>query len=220
MSWKCYNTAMKTLLMMIVGYLFGSVPWALVIGLVFYHKDVRKEGSHNLGGTNAGRVLGKPAGVAVILLDALKAFFTMALAHYIAPGTEIYAGLACCFGHCFPLFAHFKGGKAVATSYGFLLGITVFITGQWFWNFFFVILCFFIILYLFRMVSLASILALLIEVITSFLLYAKGFNPLSTSISLLLLWIFITYRHRANISRIMHHEESHVKWMGPELWGK
>ena len=134
---------MTTFLVLLLSYLFGSIPWALVIGLVFFHKDIRKEGSGNLGGTNAGRVLGKPAGVTVILLDALKAFFSMMLAHYLAPGAEIYAGLACCIGHCFPVFAHFKGGKAVATSYGFLLGITVFITNQWFWNFFWVIVCFF-----------------------------------------------------------------------------
>lgn len=211
---------MTTFLVLLLSYLFGSIPWALVIGLVFYHKDIRKEGSGNLGGTNAGRVLGKPAGVTVILLDALKAFFSMMLAHYLAPGMEIYAGLACCIGHCFPVFAHFKGGKAVATSYGFLLGITVFITNQWFWNFFWVILCFFIVLYLFRMVSLASISALGVEVITSFALCAKGINPLSTSLSLLVLWAFITYRHKTNLGRIRNHTESHVKWMGRELWGK
>jgi glycerol-3-phosphate acyltransferase PlsY len=211
---------MKTFLVLVLSYLFGSIPWALVIGLVFFHKDIRKEGSGNLGGTNAGRVLGKPAGVTVILLDALKAFFSMMLAHYLAPGTEIYAGLACCIGHCFPVFAHFKGGKAVATSYGFLLGITVFITQQWFWNFFWVILCFFIVLYLFRMVSLASISALGVEVITSFLLVVTGKNPLSTALSLLVLWAFITYRHKTNIGRIAAHTESHVKWMGRELWGK
>ena len=211
---------MTTFLVLLLSYLFGSIPWALVIGLVFYHKDIRKEGSGNLGGTNAGRVLGKPAGVTVILLDALKAFFSMMLAHYLAPGMEIYAGLACCIGHCFPVFAHFKGGKAVATSYGFLLGITVFFTNQWFWNFFWVILCFFIVLYLFRMVSLASISALGVEVITSFVLCAKGINPLSTSLSLLVLWAFITYRHKTNLGRIRNHTESHVKWMGRELWGK
>ena len=211
---------MTTFLVLLLSYLFGSIPWALVIGLVFYHKDIRKEGSGNLGGTNAGRVLGKPAGVTVILLDALKAFFSMMLAHYLAPGMEIYAGLACCVGHCFPVFAHFKGGKAVAASYGFLLGITVFITSQWFWNFFWVILCFFIVLYLFRMVSLASISALGVEVITSFALCAKGINPLSTSLSLLVLWAFITYRHKTNLGRIRNHTESHVKWMGRELWGK
>jgi glycerol-3-phosphate acyltransferase PlsY len=187
---------------------------------VFFHKDIRKEGSGNLGGTNAGRVLGKPAGVTVILLDALKAFFSMMLAHYLAPGAEIYAGLACCIGHCFPVFAHFKGGKAVATSYGFLLGITVFITNQWFWNFFWVIVCFFLVLYLFRMVSLASISALGIEVVTSFILVSQGKNPLSTAVSLLVLWAFITYRHKTNLSRIKAHTESHVKWMGRELWGR
>jgi glycerol-3-phosphate acyltransferase PlsY len=211
---------MTTFLVLLLSYLFGSIPWALVIGLVFFHKDIRKEGSGNLGGTNAGRVLGKPAGVTVILLDALKAFFSMMLAHYLAPGAEIYAGLACCIGHCFPVFAHFKGGKAVATSYGFLLGITVFITNQWFWNFFWVIVCFFLVLYLFRMVSLASISALGIEVITSFILVSQGKNPLSTAVSLLVLWAFITYRHKTNLSRIKAHTESHVKWMGRELWGR
>lgn len=211
---------MTTVLVLILSYLFGSIPWALVIGLVFFHKDIRKEGSGNLGGTNAGRVLGKPAGVTVILLDALKAFFSMMLAHYLAPGTEIYAGLACCIGHCFPVFAHFKGGKAVATSYGFLLGITVFITHQWFWNFFWVILCFFIVLYLFRMVSLASIAALGVEAITSLILAIMGLNPWSTTGALLILWVFITYRHKTNIERIKKHTESHVKWMGKELWGK
>lgn len=211
---------MTTFLVLILSYLIGSIPWALVIGLVFFHNDIRKEGSGNLGGTNAGRVLGKSAGVSVTLLDALKAFFSMMLAYYLAPGTEIYAGLACCIGHCFPVFAHFKGGKAVATSYGFLLGITMFVTHQWFWNFFWAIGCFFTILYLFRMVSLASISALGIEVITSFILVLPGINSISTALCLLLLWAFVTYRHKANLERIASHTESHVKWMGRELWGK
>ena len=63
---------MKTILVIILSYLFGSIPWGLVIGKVFFHKDIRKEGSGNIGGTNAGRILGKPAGIVVILLDALK----------------------------------------------------------------------------------------------------------------------------------------------------
>ena len=60
-----------------LGYVIGSIPWALIIGKVFYHKDIRQYGSGNLGGSNAGRVLGKPAGVAVIVLDALKALLVM-----------------------------------------------------------------------------------------------------------------------------------------------
>jgi len=208
------------ILVMIISYLFGSIPWALVIGLVFYHKDIRKEGSGNLGGTNAGRVLGKKAGITVILLDALKGFISMAVAHVLCPGSEIYAGLACCIGHCFPVFAKFKGGKAVATSYGFLLGIACFITHEYFFNFIWAIIVFLIILYLFRMVSLASISALLIESITCLILYFYQRNPIEVFISVLVLSIFVAYRHKANIIRIINHQESHVKWMGPELWGK
>ena len=120
----------------ILSYLFGSIPWSLVIGKVFFHKDIRTEGSGNLGGTNAGRVLGKKVGIIVIVLDALKAFFSMLLASYIAKDAIIYAGLACCIGHCFPIFAQFKGGKAVATSFGFFLGIATFINHQYFFQFF------------------------------------------------------------------------------------
>ena len=107
-----------------------------------FHKDIRTEGSGNLGGTNAGRVLGKKVGITVIVLDALKAFFSMLLASYITKDAMIYAGLACCIGHCFPIFAQFKGGKAVATSFGFFLGIATFINHQYFYQFFLPLLIF------------------------------------------------------------------------------
>ncbi len=201
---------MKIALAILISYLFGSVPWALVIGKLFYHKDIRLEGSGNLGASNAGRVLGKHVAVIVTVLDALKAFLSMMIAHSIAPGAEIYAGLACCIGHCFPLFAGFKGGKAVATSYGFFLGIAVFLTGNYFWQFFFPVLCFFGILWLCRMVSLSSILSLLIAAIVSFVLKCD----ISISISLLILWAFVTYRHHSNIQRMMNGTESKIKWMG------
>ena len=122
---------MKFALIILLSYLLGSIPWALVIGKVFYGKDIRLEGSGNLGGTNAGRVLGKKAGVSVIVLDALKGLIAMLIANMIAPETIIYAGLACCIGHCFPVFANFKGGKAVATSFGYLLGISTLVTHNW-----------------------------------------------------------------------------------------
>lgn len=199
-----------TILAILLSYLFGSIPWALVIGKTFYHKDIRTEGSGNLGATNAGRVLGKPAGIAVTVLDALKAFLSMYIASRIAPGTEIYAGLACCLGHCFPLFAGFHGGKAVATSYGFFLGISLLVTGHIFWQFFFEIICFFAILYACRMVSASSILSVGIAVPVSFLL---GNEP-KVTIALLILWLLVTYRHRANIERIYKGTESRIKWMG------
>ena len=200
----------------ILSYLFGSVPWSLVIGKVFFHKDIRTEGSGNLGGTNAGRVLGKKVGIIVIVLDALKAFFSMLLASYIAKDAMIYAGLACCIGHCFPIFAQFKGGKAVATCFGFFLGIATFINHQYFFQFFLPLLVFLVSLYLCRMVSLSSMIGLGSGILISFFIG----NPLSITLSIFVLWLFVVYRHRANIERIKNGTESKIKWMGKSLWEK
>ncbi len=207
---------LKFISVIVLSYLFGSIPWSLVIGKVFFNKDIRKEGSGNLGGTNAGRVLGKKAGITVILLDALKGFFSMMLAATIAPDAIIYAGLACCIGHCFPIFAGFKGGKAVATSFGFLLGIATFINGQYFFELILPLLIFIISLYLYRMVSLSSIIALGSSIIISLCIN----NPLSITISTLILWIFVVIRHHANIQRILDGSECKIQWMGKPLWEK
>lgn len=200
---------MKTILVILLAYLFGSIPWALVIGKVFYNVDIRTQGSGNLGGTNAGRVLGKKAGVSVTILDALKAFFAVLCAKYFAPDAMILAGLACCVGHCFPVFANFRGGKAVATTYGYLLAISVFVTNNILLQFLFPIVCFFVCLYFTKMVSLSSIVSLgiasLISLITS--------HNLTVTISIFVLWLFVTYRHKQNIVRIMNHEEKKITWM-------
>ena len=75
---------MYEILLILLGYLYGSIPFALVIGKVFYNTDVRESGSGNLGGTNAGRVLGKKAGISVIVLDALKAVIIYNLSSYLS----------------------------------------------------------------------------------------------------------------------------------------
>lgn len=201
---------MKTAIAILISYLFGSVPWALVIGKVFYHKDIRNEGSGNLGASNAGRVLGKPAAVSVTVLDAIKAFLSMFVATLISKDAILYAGLACAFGHCFPVFAQFKGGKAVATAYGFFLGITVFVTHNWLINFILPVIAFFVMLYITKIVSISSITAVGIEMIASFI-----FNHnLALSICLLILWAFITYRHKSNLIKLKNGQENKVKWMG------
>lgn len=201
---------MKTAIVILISYLFGSVPWALVIGKVFYHKDIRNEGSGNLGASNAGRVLGKPAAVSVTVLDAIKAFLSMFVATLISKDAILYAGLACAFGHCFPVFAQFKGGKAVATAYGFFLGITVFVTHNWLINFILPVIAFFGMLYITKIVSISSITAVGIEMIASFI-----FNHnLPLSICLVILWAFITYRHKSNLIKLKNGQENKVKWMG------
>lgn len=212
---------MKILLAILFSYLFGSIPWGLVIGKVFFHKDIRKEGSGNAGGTNAGRVLGKPIGVLVIALDALKGLISMTLAHFIAPGSEIYAGVACCIGHCFPCFAQFKGGKAVATTYGFFLGITLFVTNSWIITFALPVITFFVLLFFTRMVSFSSMSAIALTGIVSLFAYFNGsITELSVPVTILLLSVFVIYRHKANIKRIIEGKESRIQWMGKAPWEK
>ena len=98
-----------------VGYLLGSIPFALIIGKVFFKTDIRNHGSGNLGGGNAGRVLGKGAGLSVMTLDILKVTLAIFIASLLHDSQEIMilAGLFAAVGHCFPVFARFKGGKAV-----------------------------------------------------------------------------------------------------------
>ena len=119
---------MNIIILIVLGYFIGSIPFALIIGKVFYKTDIREYGSKNLGGGNAGRVLGKKAGVAVMTLDILKVSFVVFLATLFG-GSEtavVCGGLAAAIGHCWPVFAKFRGGKAVATMYGFLFGLFVF----------------------------------------------------------------------------------------------
>ena len=147
-------------LAIIIAYLFGSVPWALVVGKVFYNVDVREHGSGNLGGTNAGRVLGSKAGAAVIILDVLKAFIVVTIFSFINPNLAVIAGMFASLGHCFPIFANFKGGKAVATNYGYILSISLFVMHNTLIQFVLPIALFIVLLLAFKMVSLSSVVSL------------------------------------------------------------
>lgn len=193
-----------------IGYLLGSIPFALVIGKLFYHTDIRKYGSGNLGGTNAGRVLGKKAGIATIVLDVLKVVLAVAI---VALGFDdkemsIWAGVAAAFGHCYPLFAHFKGGKAAATLVGFLLSTAIF-TFQNVWFIVVPLIAFFLMLYLFKMVSLASIAMALVSSIYISIMQ----DQLVITAASWLLSVLVIYRHRSNIVKIINHNENKITWM-------
>ncbi len=190
-------------------YLFGSIPWALVIGKVFYKTDVRQHGSGNLGGSNAGRVLGKKVGATVIFLDGTKAFISVALSALLFPEYTILAGLACCIGHCFPIFANFRGGKAVATTMGYFLGLGLFVTNSFIGMFLLPLVIFFIALYFSKMVSLSSLIAIGSEAVISFIIQPN----LTVSLSIVSLFLFVTYRHKENIKRILSNEEKKITWM-------
>ena len=207
---------MRTLLFficLILGYLLGSIPFALVIGKVFYKKDIRNYGSGNLGGTNAGRILGPKAGVAVILCDILKVVLATAIATTVSAETAIWTGLACCIGHCYPIFANFKGGKAVSTVFGFLLGTTIFVFHR---ASFFIVpaLMFLIVLYLFKYVSLASICATLCSsLFISACFWQFNFQNICIIFASWMMTILVIYRHHSNIDKIKKGTENSISWM-------
>ena len=204
---------MMTVLCIILGYLLGSIPFALVIGKLFYKTDIRQYGSGNLGGTNAGRVLGKKAGISVIVLDVLKVVLAAGLASLVSEPAAIWTSLACCIGHCYPIFAHFKGGKAVTTMFGFLISTSIFIF-QEFSYFLVPLFMFLIILYLFKYVSLGSICA---SVCSSLYITAQllslDVNNLFIILASWLMTLLVIYRHSANIKRIQEGTENKVTWL-------
>ena len=199
---------MYEILLILLGYLYGSIPFALVIGKVFYNTDVRESGSGNLGGTNAGRILGKKAGISVIVLDALKAVIIFYLSSYLSlkfnlnPDIKYIAGLACIFGHCYPIFAEFRGGKAVSTSLGYFLCIEPLYAVV-------AIVVFLLVLKISKYVSLSSIsTALIVLCITPFLAVS-----ITAKLCMLVAVILLVYRHKDNIKRIKNHTESKIQWM-------
>ncbi len=201
---------MRIVLVMLLGYLIGSVPFALVIGRVFYHTDVRQHGSRNLGGSNTGRVLGKKAGLAVMTLDLLKVSFVVLLARWIT-GTEagmVLGSLCAAAGHCWPVFARFRGGKAVATMYGFLFGLFAF-AGHSPLMFFLPLAVFLLVLYGTKIVSLSSMLSAAAVTLYAFL----TLGACAVSAALAVFTIVIILRHRQNILRLLQGKENRITWM-------
>src|SRR5690625_855523 len=115
---------MEYIIFAIIAYLLGSIPSALIVGKVGFNLDIREKGSGNLGATNAFRVLGLKAGSIVILADILKGTTATLLPLLVdAELSRLIIGIFAVLGHTYPLFARFKGGKAVATSGGVILGV-------------------------------------------------------------------------------------------------
>lgn len=201
---------MDLILILILGYLVGAVPFAFVIGKVFYRTDVRHHGSGNLGGSNTGRVLGKKAGVAVMTLDILKVTFVVFLATRISthPWAVACGALAAAVGHCYPVFLHFRGGKAVATLYGLLFSLWVCV-GYSPLTFFLPLVTFLAVLNLFRIVSLSSMVSAAAAVVYLWLTGAHC----SVVIAGLLFTALIILRHRENIGRMCRGTENKVRWI-------
>ncbi|MFZ0446525.1 MAG: glycerol-3-phosphate 1-O-acyltransferase PlsY [Bacillus sp. (in: firmicutes)] len=192
------------LTLVLFSYLLGSIPSALIVGKLGYNIDIREFGSGNLGATNTFRILGIKAGIIVTIADILKGIIAGLLPIFFSVDINILLiGLFASIGHIFPIFAKFKGGKAVATSAGVLIAYNYQI-------FLIALLIFIITLYLFKMISLASITSAIFV-----FLYAIVFNSSDNLLVGILgvLAFFITFLHKENIKRIKNKTESKIKWL-------
>ncbi|WP_145468510.1 glycerol-3-phosphate 1-O-acyltransferase PlsY [Staphylococcus pettenkoferi] len=202
---------MMIVIMLILSYLIGAIPSGLVIGKLFFKKDIRQHGSGNTGATNSFRVLGKPAGFVVTFLDIFKGFIVVFLplwlpVHSSGPISEFFTnglivGVFSIIGHVYPIYLGFRGGKAVATSAGVVLGTHPILLLT-------LAIIFFFILYLTKYVSLSSIIAAICCIIGA--IFIGNYILLGMSI---VVGIILIIRHRTNIVRIIKGEEPKIKWM-------
>lgn len=176
---------------------------------MFYHRDIRKEGSGNIGSTNTLRVLGLKAGLAALMLDLLKGTLAGYLPlifgmHNVNP---FITGLAAILGHTYSIWIGFKGGKAVATSAGVLLAYSPLL-------FLVAVISLVTMISLFSMVSLGSVMGFIMVTIGAFLMHDFVLGTIA-----LLLTIFVVYRHRENLKRITQGKESLIPF-GLNYWSK
>lgn len=199
---------MKLAVLLLISYLIGSLPFGYWVGKVFYHIDIRKVGSGNIGTTNTLRVLGPKAGILVLLLDLFKGTLAGYLPMIFGLNVNPFIiGFGAIIGHTFSMWIGFKGGKAVATSAGVLLAYNP-------WLFIIASTIFILIIFLSSMVSLASVLGFILITITAAIIQDWFLMLVAFSLT-----IFVIYKHRENLKRIMHGDENLVHF-GLLYWYK
>ena len=189
-----------SILIVLFAYLAGSISSAVWYGRIFHKVDIRKHGSGNAGATNSLRVLGKTAGVIVLIIDFLKGLLPVLLAKYLnfEQPIVLLVGFVAVLGHLLPVFSNFKGGKGVATSMGVVVAIMPLVALVAF-------ITFTITVFLTRYVSLGSILGAASLPLSVLIL--KGQSPYLLLFSVVLA-LLLTFTHRKNIERLVSGVES------------
>ena len=189
---------MEVLIISILSYLIGSVPFGFILTKVFLKKDIRDIGSGNIGATNALRVGNKSLGYGTLFLDIVKAIIPVTYIKLNYPDYVFISSLCVFLGHIFPIWLKFKGGKGVATYVGILFSINLTIgfvfIGVWFFTFL-----------ISKYSSLSSLCASLS--IPIYLFFFTSQNLVFFSI----MFILIFYTHRENVKRLKNKEESKTK---------
>jgi acyl phosphate:glycerol-3-phosphate acyltransferase len=187
------------LLALVLGYLCGTIPFGLILTKSAGLGDIRTIGSGNIGATNVLRTGNKKIAALTLILDALKGTVPALLMGWLyGPQAAILAGLAAFFGHLFPLWLGFKGGKGVATTIGVLFGL--------YWPLGLIFIAVWIAMALvFRISSLSALTASLLSPLWALLV---GRNDLILPAAVMGIAVFLT--HRANIARILKGEEPRI----------
>jgi acyl phosphate:glycerol-3-phosphate acyltransferase len=188
-----------TLFILLLAYIIGSIPTALIVGRIFFQVDIREHGSHNPGATNTLRVLGKQAAIAVLLVDVGKgAFASLLPILFQAELSPLYPGLIAVIGHCFPLFAGFRGGKAIATTAGALIVANI-------WLFLIAYISFFLVIYITKYVFFGSI-----SVGLALFLYAMIDSSYENDLLFFIFLLLLIFLHRSNIRNFIDKKEPKI----------
>lgn len=190
------------IIVVLCSYVIGSIPSGLILGKTLWNVDLREHGSKNIGATNAWRTLGKLPGIMVFVADLLKGMIGVYLGMLLV-GTStamIIGGIMVIVGHSLSLFLKFKGGKGVATGLGVIIMLMPTVSAI-------VFIIWFVIVILSKYVSLASIIAAICVPIFAFILGM----PLEFVAFGVVAALFVIYRHKSNIGRLMNGTENKIK---------
>lgn len=198
----------------LIAYVLGSIPSAVWIGKKYYGIDVREQGSKNAGATNTFRVLGKKAGIIVLLMDILKGILAVSFPYFVTIFSnlnlssvdlihiQLVTALLAILGHVFPLFANFKGGKGVATSLGVIIALhppTALVC----------FILFFIVFLIFNYVSLGAIVASISFPLVIHFVFKE--NDIWLNLFSVFLGIAVIVAHKKNIKRLINREENKMR---------
>ncbi len=190
---------MELVLIILVSYLFGSIPFGLILTNIFLKKDIRKVGSGNIGATNVLRTGNKTIGYLTLILDVLKAVAPVLYIKFNFPELIYISSLSVFIGHVFPVWLKFKGGKGVATYVGILFSI----------NYVLVLVFIFAWLMIFFISKYSSLGSILSSLIIPIFIY---FNlDYENEYFFIIMFVLILFTHRENVKRLINKEESKTK---------